>query len=455
MHTIIRIAFRNMNRQKKRSFLLGGAIAFGLLIVTFVSAAAGGFQRNISDNFSHLFGGQVFIQGLERTASGRRVSVIHDDAALRASLEAAGAPVRRLTRSSAFMGTLMHGDRKVTQQVVGLQWSGDTLVKDRLTLLSGSFAAMQNPRGIIISRKIANTLGAKLGDTLVVQLRTVTDQMNVGDFQVAAISHDPGFSDSLAAWADLGYVNTLINIGADEYQTLGILLDRGAATDTEAGRIYRALAARVPVMDRAPKGQGGGDPLRAMLKNHEQNPGAAMFSSLFRQAGDTPWQGMRYRLYTIDDLLSQAQLPMMVGMINGLAFVVLLVLFVIIVVGITNTFRMIIVERTREIGTMRALGMKRASVRNLFLLEAFLLFLGGAIVGMGAAGLIMGALRFIDFGSGTISMMLQKGRLSFVLPAAQMIAQLVLVAGLTLLAALLPARSAARLLPAKALAAIT
>jgi putative ABC transport system permease protein len=455
MHTIIRIAFRNMSRQKRRSYLLGGAIAFGLLIVTFVSAAAGGFQRNITDNFSHLFGGQVFIQGLERTPTGRRVSVIHDDAALCASIEAARVPVRKLTRSSAFMGTLMRGDRKVIQQVVGLEWSGDPLVRDRLTLLSGGFAGMQNQQGIIISRRIADVLGARLGDTLVVQLRTVTDQMNVGDFTVTAISHDPGLSDSLAAYANLAYVNSLINIGADEYQALGILLDTGAAMDTEADRIYRVLSTRVPVMDRSAQGRNGGDPLRAMLKNHEQNPGAAMFSSLMKQAGDTRWQGVRYRLYTIDDLLSQAQLPQMVGVINGLAFVVLLVLFLIIVVGITNTFRMIIVERTREIGTMRALGMKQASVRNLFLLEAFLLFLGGAIVGMGGAGLVMGVLHFVDFGSGTFAMMLQKGRLSFALPVGQTVVQLVLVAGLTLLAALFPARSAARLLPAKALAAIT
>ena len=145
----------------------------------------------------------------------------------------------------------------------------------------------------------------------------------------------------------------------------------------------------------------------------------------------------------------------MAGALNGLAFIVLLVLFVIIVVGITNTFRMVIVERTREIGTMRALGMKRRSVRNLFLLEALLLFLGGAVAGLGGAALIMDVLRLFNFGSGTFAMILQGGRLSFSLPAAQTIAQLLLVGLLTVLAALYPARRAARLSPARALAAIT
>lgn len=452
MHTF-RIAFRNLNRQKKRSFLLGGAIAFGLLIVTLVNGAAGGFQRNIADNFSHLFGGQIFVQGLERTASGKRVSVIHEDSALVASIRDSKVPVDRLTKSSVFLGTLMFGEKKVVQQVVGLEWSGDTLVKDRLTLLEGSFTAMSNPKGIIISRKIADKLGARLGDTLVVQLRTVTDQANVGDFQVAAISHDPGLSDSLAAYGSLSYVNSLVDIGPADYQTLGILLKGRETTEIDSARIYQALSSRVAVMDRAERTPET-DPMRAMLKNHEQNPGAAMFQSLIKQAGDTPWQGIRYRLYTINDLLTQAQLPQMVGAVNGMAFIVLLVLFVIIIVGITNTFRMIINERTREIGTMRALGMKRGVVRNLFLLEAFFLFLGGAIAGLGGAALVMGALRLVDFGSGTFALMLQQGRMSFAVPVAQTIGQLLLVALLTLLAALFPAQSAARLSPAKALGAI-
>ena len=48
--TILRIAVRNLNRQKKRSFLLGGAIAFGVLVITLVNGFAGGFVTNIRHN---------------------------------------------------------------------------------------------------------------------------------------------------------------------------------------------------------------------------------------------------------------------------------------------------------------------------------------------------------------------------------------------------------------------
>jgi len=58
------IALRNLNRQKKRSFLLGGAIAFGILIVTVINGFTGSFILNVSENFSNILAGHIFIQGI-------------------------------------------------------------------------------------------------------------------------------------------------------------------------------------------------------------------------------------------------------------------------------------------------------------------------------------------------------------------------------------------------------
>ena len=48
----LRIAFRNLSRQKKRSFLLGGAIAFGVLIITLVNSFTAGLVENIQEILS-------------------------------------------------------------------------------------------------------------------------------------------------------------------------------------------------------------------------------------------------------------------------------------------------------------------------------------------------------------------------------------------------------------------
>jgi putative ABC transport system permease protein len=132
--------------------------------------------------------------------------------------------------------------------------------------------------------------------------------------------------------------------------------------------------------------------------------------------------------------------------------VVVLILFVIIMVGITNTFRMIIYERTREIGTMRALGLQRGSVRGLFLLEALFLSLGGVALGLAGAFVVGLVLTLINFGmDNQFFVILREGHLSFKVLVPQLIGNVAIVAGLTLVAALVPAGRAAKLDPAHAL----
>jgi putative ABC transport system permease protein len=169
--------------------------------------------------------------------------------------------------------------------------------------------------------------------------------------------------------------------------------------------------------------------------------------------GDTDketWSGVRYSVSTLNDLLSSVK--QIVNVLNGVSLAVLLVLFLIIMVGILNTFRMTMYERIREIGTMRALGMQRPQVRNLFLLEALFLALAGAIVGIAAAALVMAILSAFNLGlNSPIFMLLRNGHLSFKVPVWQAVGNIAIIAALTLLAALLPARAAARLEPAQAL----
>ncbi len=66
---------------------------------------------------------------------------------------------------------------------------------------------------------------------------------------------------------------------------------------------------------------------------------------------------------------------LVLGGIGGIALVVA-------AIGVVNTMIMAILERTREIGVMRAVGAKRSTVRALFTFEASMLGLWGGIVGV-------------------------------------------------------------------------
>ena len=58
---ILKISARNVWRQKKRSFLLAGAIAFGMFVITAINGLTGGVVDNIRVNFSHALGPRLYL----------------------------------------------------------------------------------------------------------------------------------------------------------------------------------------------------------------------------------------------------------------------------------------------------------------------------------------------------------------------------------------------------------
>ena len=85
------------------------------------------------------------------------------------------------------------------------------------------------------------------------------------------------------------------------------------------------------------------------------------------------------------------------GALNLITIVAVLILFFIIVLGVINTLRMSIRERTREIGTIRAIGMQKKDVRSIFILETVSLTFISAISGTIFAFIVMGLLSLVKF----------------------------------------------------------
>jgi ABC-type uncharacterized transport system ATPase subunit len=112
-------------------------------------------------------------------------------------------------------------------------------------------------------------------------------------------------------------------------------------------------------------------------------------------------------------------------------------------IGIVNTLMLSVFERTREIGLLRAVGMKRRQVRTMIRSEAVILAIFGAII-----GIIVGT----GMGVALVSSLKQQGITDTVVPVSSLAVFLLLAALLGLISASWPARRAARL---NVLAAIT
>jgi putative ABC transport system permease protein len=125
-----------------------------------------------------------------------------------------------------------------------------------------------------------------------------------------------------------------------------------------------------------------------------------------------------------------------VNQLLGLVYALLALAVIIALIGIVNTLMLSVLERTHEIGLLRAVGMRRRQVRTMIRSEAVILAILGAIV-----GIIVGTLM----GLALVSALRQQGITDTVVPVSNLVIFLVLAAVLGLLAASWPARRAAKL----------
>jgi putative ABC transport system permease protein len=133
-----------------------------------------------------------------------------------------------------------------------------------------------------------------------------------------------------------------------------------------------------------------------------------------------------------------------VDQLLGLVYALLGLAIIIALLGIGNTLALSIIERTRELGVLRAVGMTRAQLRSIIRWESVIIAVQGTLL-----GLVIG----LFFGWALVSALHDEGLTTFSVPIGTLAVVVVLAALAGVVAAVLPARRAARLDVLRALSA--
>ena len=189
--------------------------------------------------------------------------------------------------------------------------------------------------------------------------------------RVVAIAHSLGLLSTWNAFIPIDSLRALYQLNQDSTGVIQIMLKR---KDFDS---IPAIAARL----RQALEQAG---YRVM----EPDPRA--FWMKFQSVSREDWTGQKLDITNWEDEISF--MTWTLKALQGLSVVLIVILIAIIIIGIMNTMWIAIRERTREIGTLRAIGMHRREVLWMFLLESIMLgfgaTIGGALAGAAiAAGL--------------------------------------------------------------------
>ena len=436
MFTTIRLALRNTSRQRRRTFLLAGAIGFGFLIITLLNATTAGVEDSIRVNFASLLGGHLYVSGEEMLESGRIVSSVQHPDAIDRAVEELDAEVTKVTRRSNAQADIIFGARTTSGFLSGVDFEDESDLFDAFVPVSGNVGEIRdNETGIILPASVAEEIQAVPGEIVILRLSTVTGQSSVGELELVATFEDPQSIGISRSYMHLATLNELLGLEPDNFQSLNVYLGDARRMNQAARELTRILSEDLTVVER---------------EEQAQEDGFAAFG--FGGASDEdPWEGVRYSVTTLEDVLGQVLA--ILETVDAVALVVFVALLVITMVGITNTYRMVVLERQNEIGTMRALGMHRNQIRNLFLSEASLTALLGVAVGAVAAAVLMFVFGLISFSGSAIEFITQNGNLQFIVAPGVALRNVLIVLIVSAAAAYFPARRGARLRPVDALRA--
>jgi len=302
------------------------------------------------------------------------------------------------------------------------------IIRKEFTLAEGSMDEVLKRDGCMISDKLALALNLKTGDKLRVYYKPkFMDEPAEFSADVAGIFVSDAKSGESAVYAHeaLFYAAFYPNLPDLEKDRTSAFLPAKDAS------FYSALGSEWVLLDRSRTTE---DMMKKQRDAAKRKIRAAVIdvNSMYESASDV------LKLEVVLNLIT----------IGAVA-----VLFFIIIIGVINTLRMTIRERTREIGTIRAIGMQKRDVRIIFILETTLLALFAAITGVLLAAVAMVILSSItvDAADNPLSILLVKKHLFFMPTAGAILFNCLMLLVIAALTAFFPAKKAANLSSAEAL----
>ncbi len=328
----LQLAARNVLRHRRRALfalviIVGGIVSFLL---------AGGFiqwllismrESTIHSQLGHI---QVVRPGYYEVGISDPYSFLLPSGSEAEDTVRKAPGVVTVTPRLSLTGLVSIGDSTVSFIGDGVDPVGEKELSTSIRIAKGENLSADDPRGIIMGAGLAANVGAKVGDKLVLMTSTAKGGLNASDVTIRGIFVSTAKAyDDAALRVPIALARKLVKV--DGATSWIVLLDDTAHTDAT----LTAISGRV-------------DPKEFQL---------------------VPWRDLA-------DFYNKT-----VNLFSKQVLVVKILIAAIIILSISNTMSMAVIERTGEIGTAMALGVKRTGVLRQFVLEGLVLGFVGGVTG--------------------------------------------------------------------------
>jgi putative ABC transport system permease protein len=333
----IKIAIRNIVRHRLRSLLsigmIAGAVASIILFQGFSNYSLEAIKKIAAENQygnMQIAAEKYWNPGKE----SRKARMFPLD--ILENFKNKHTEIERISGRLSFFGIVNNNDLSVSAKMIGVDPVGEPQFKKSMRILSGNFFTDSNAKEVIVGGILAKQMNVTPGDNITVLTNTIDGVMNAMDLTVAGL-YSAGIDEIDAQVIYLPLATTQIILDTPNIDLAVI----------KFSKLEIAEKVIKPFNTELKELKGFNVPLRA--KSWRE------LAVLFRQVDN---------FYAIQNRLIEA------------------ILLALMFLGILNTISMTVVERTGEIGTLRALGESRKDIVSQFVLESIFLGLIGFISGI-------------------------------------------------------------------------
>ena len=341
MMQILKMAFRDLGRNRRRTFLSALAVGVGLALLILMASVVEGEMGGALENTIRLQSGHIQIRAA--TYDENKSSLKWEDlvanpdeiAAKIAAFEQVEAATPRLYAS----GFLSSGTQSAGAKITGIDPLSSANDPYREGIISGEYLSPDDRDSVLIGRPMAEKLNLEVGDPVGLSINTADGNVQEQTFTVKGIytTNTYGF-DNATVFLPLSKAQAM-TLTENHASTIFVLLDDTEMTDIVA-------------------------------------PALSVSSDLEVKT----WRDLNV-LFVEWEAMAQSYI--------GFLYLIILAISVSVII---NTLIMSVYERTREIGVLSAIGMRGGRIMMLFLTESSMLAVGGVLM-----GLVIGVLATMYF----------------------------------------------------------
>ncbi len=343
-----KLVFRNVLRQRSRNILLGLLIFFASFVIVYFSQFLEGVSRNFSQNMIALASGDSYVSSVTERAVDKNIfDRDYEYFTLSPEFYAHLAAMRGYASLSSrleFDAKLVMADDSVQQRIMAFDLATEPKLKNNFTFVEGRMFH-SGEYGIVLPVDFAQRHRIQVGDQVRVLARTINKQVNLIDYKVTGLFTTANLSSWFDhyAYLDLQVARVLVD-DKGALTRLNINLKQGTAPD-EFDKAVVALLRETK------------NPANPTLDVTKWSEGAVLFTEL-----------------TAAMKLSYA--------------IVIFIIILMVAASLAFSTMMNILERTKEIATLGALGAPPREIRRMLVGENLVLAAVAALSGAACAGIV-------------------------------------------------------------------